>query len=114
MWEFNNSYQTPIERPEAAALTELDLKDPKVFENCLGNDDCYSIYLKFFEDEIAQKGVPEVVREYVLKGDERANDIFCRMYTGKRTHIINHFSRSLPNTDNHRPCASDNPSRVCY
>jgi hypothetical protein len=88
MWEFNNSYQTPIERPEAAASGAPDLNDPKVFETCLGNDDCYSDFLKFFENEISEKGVPEVVREYLLKGDERANDIFCRMYTGKCTHLI--------------------------
>lgn len=61
----------------------LDLSDPKVFEKCLGNDDCYADFLKFFEDEVAEKGVPDVIKEYVLKDDERANDIFGRMFSGE-------------------------------
>ena len=61
---------------------KLDLKDPVIFDQCLGKDDCYADFLKFFEDEVTEKGVPSVIKEYVLKGDERANDIFSRMYTG--------------------------------
>ena len=83
MWEFNTRYQTPIRQPEVAASENLDLSDPKVFQDCLGNNDRYTDLLKFFEDETAEKGVPGVLWEYLLKGDERADDIFCRMYTGK-------------------------------
>ena len=79
MWEFNKSYQDPIER----VSVDVDLKDPALFDQCLGNDDRYADFLRFFEGEVATKGVPDVIREYLLKGDERANDIFCRMYTGE-------------------------------
>ncbi|KAL7623787.1 hypothetical protein AAE478_005340 [Parahypoxylon ruwenzoriense] len=81
MWEYNTFYQTPVERPHGTAPVDLDLSDPVLFKKCLGNDDFYADFLKFFENEIAEKGVPAVLREYLLKGDERANDIFCRMYT---------------------------------
>ena len=83
MWEFNKSYQAPIEQRPAAVSRGLDLKDPVLFDKCLGNDNCYADFLRFFEDEVAEKGVPDAIREYVLKGDDRANDIFCRMYTGE-------------------------------
>jgi hypothetical protein len=85
MWEYNNSYQAPLQRPDEPHPTSLDLSDPKVFKSFLGNDDCYPVFLRFFEDEITEKGVPDVLREYLLKGDERADDIFCRMYTGRST-----------------------------
>ncbi len=84
MWDFNKPYQAPLEQQHNAAVSKhLDLKDPALFDKCLGNDDKYADFLRFFEDEVAEKGVPDVVREYVLKGDDRANDIFCRMYTGE-------------------------------
>ena len=82
MWDYNQPYQIPQKGNHAATSSYLDLKDPAIFDKSLGNDDCYADFLKFFEDEVAEKGVPAVVREYVLKGDERADDIFCRMYTG--------------------------------
>ncbi|RDW58255.1 oxidoreductase AflY [Coleophoma cylindrospora] len=81
MWEYNESYQTPIEREDVAASRPLDLKDAVTFENCLGDNDRYADFVRFFRDEIAEKGVPAFIKEYLLKGDERANDIFSRMYT---------------------------------
>ena len=85
MWDFNTPYQTPLERDDAAAPASgyLDLSDAAVFDQCLGKDECYADFLKFFEGEIEGKGVQDVVREYVLRGDARADDIFCRMYTGE-------------------------------
>ena len=83
MWEYNIPYQAPIEKNHAAVSRNLDLKDPVLFNQCLGNNDSYADFLRLFEDEITEKGVPDVIREYLLKGDDRANDIFCRMYTGE-------------------------------
>ncbi|MCJ1436258.1 hypothetical protein MMC27_005636 [Xylographa pallens] len=83
MWEYNKPYQAPIEGNRTAVSVDLDLKDPVLFDKCLGNNDCYADFLRFFEDEVARKGVPDTVREYILKGYYRANDIFCRMYTGE-------------------------------
>ena len=84
MWNFNVPYQSPLEqRHNAAVSKDVDLKDPELFNKCLGKDEKYADFLRFFEDEVAEKGVQHVIREYVLKGDNRANDIFCRMYTGE-------------------------------
>ncbi|KAI1667291.1 Oxidoreductase AflY [Pyrenophora tritici-repentis] len=82
MWEYNKTYQAPVEKRHDEAISEhINLKDPADFNRCLGKDDCYVYFLRFFEDEVSEKGVPAVVKEYLLKGDERANDIFSRMYT---------------------------------
>jgi len=83
MWKYNKTYQAPVEKRHDEAISEhLNLKDPADFNRCLGRDDCYVNFLRFFEDEVAEKGVPAVIKEYLLKGDKRANDIFSRMYTG--------------------------------
>ena len=81
----NTTFPTkpPLKKNHAAISRNLDLKDPVLFNQCLGSDDAYADFLRFFENEIAEKGVPDVIREYLLKGDDRANDIFCRMYTGE-------------------------------
>ncbi|KAK4147652.1 uncharacterized protein C8A04DRAFT_33805 [Dichotomopilus funicola] len=94
MWDYNAPYQGAIERPRAADSPEPDLKDPVQFEKCLGVDDCYLDFLRFFEGEIAEKGVPAVIHEYLLKGDERADDIFGRMYTDL-VHPIIHLGSAL-------------------
>lgn len=87
LWEFNIPYQTSLNKVLATgndiAALPLDLRIPAVFAQSLGKDECYADFLKFFEDEIAEKGMQNVVKEYLLKGDARANDIFYRMYTGK-------------------------------
>ncbi|KAA8644076.1 questin oxidase family protein [Aspergillus tanneri] len=82
MWDYNARYQNLMHnRHLEEATTDLGLKDPAVFEKCLGVDDCYVDFLKFFEDEITQNGMEEVVKEYLFKGDARANDILGRMFT---------------------------------
>lgn len=58
------------------------MKDPVFFKACLGKSRHYADYLVFFQEEIAARGVEEVVREFVFEGDERADDIMARMYSG--------------------------------
>ena len=83
MWKYNKTYQSPVEKRHDEAISEhSDLKNPADFNRCLGKDDCYVDFLRFFEDEVTEKGVPAVIKEYLLKGDKRANDIFSRMYPG--------------------------------
>jgi oxidoreductase AflY len=82
MYDYNIEYQAPLEKGNAPVTTYQDLKDPATFDKCLGKDECYADFLRFFKDEVAARGVPGALREYLLKGDERANEIFCRMYTG--------------------------------
>lgn len=81
MWDYNQVYQTPIETEEAKASPAKDLRDPLVFKQCLGNNSCYVDFLRFFEREVDEKGVPATLQEYLLKGDADANDIFCRMFS---------------------------------
>ncbi|RMZ77744.1 hypothetical protein DV737_g4191, partial [Chaetothyriales sp. CBS 132003] len=82
MWDYNVRYQDPMnERYLPTNSSNLGLKDPDVFEECLGIAECYPDFLKFFEDEITVKGLQEVIKEYLLKGDERADDILGRMFS---------------------------------
>jgi hypothetical protein len=48
----------------------------------------YIHFLQFFKREIATKGMAEAVKEYVLKGDERANRILTRLYDGKSLNVF--------------------------
>ncbi len=56
MWDFNKPYQAPIEKNHPAASEGLDLKDPAIFDQCLGKDECYVDFLTFFKKEIAVRG----------------------------------------------------------
>lgn len=60
-----------------------DLQDPAKFKKYLGQERYYLDYLLFFQQEIDKKGYEEVINEYMLKGDERADDMLVRMYAGK-------------------------------
>lgn len=42
----------------------------------------YPDFLKFFQDEIQEKGWEKVLLEYVFKGDERSEAIFGRLFAG--------------------------------
>ncbi|CAK3875106.1 Hypothetical predicted protein [Lecanosticta acicola] len=79
MWEYNEPYQAPIHKGHP--VNDLDLSDPALFEECLGKDRHYVDFLVFFRGEVEKKGIPGTVREYVLKGDKRANDILARMFS---------------------------------
>lgn len=83
MWNYNQPYQTPIEKIEANASPAKNLRDPDVFKQCLGDNSCYANFLSFFEHEIDEKGIPATLQEYLLKGDDGANEIFCRMWSGE-------------------------------
>ncbi|PPJ51019.1 hypothetical protein CBER1_07835 [Cercospora berteroae] len=81
MWNYNAPYQAPIDRDHETVPSDLDLHDPAVFDACLGKDVHYIDFLEFFQSEIKSIGPEAVIRQYVLKGDARADDISCRMYT---------------------------------
>ena len=51
----------------------------------LGNERYYRDYVSFFKGEIDKKGYEEVINEYVLKGDERADDMLARMFSSTFT-----------------------------
>lgn len=60
-----------------------ELHEPAKFKKYLGNERYYRDYLLFFQQEIDKKGYEEVINEYMLKRDERADDMLVRMYAGK-------------------------------
>ena len=111
-WEYNTLYQAPIEKSSAAASRHLDLRNPVLFDKCLGHDDAYFDFLRFFESEIAKKGMQDVIREYLLKGDNRADDIFCRMYTGEQ-YLMVVLQNSSPKKPRHRSRTPNHPPRLC-
>ena len=43
----------------------------------------YDETVAFFEAQIEEKGVEAVIQEFVLKGDEAADDMLARLYTGE-------------------------------
>ncbi|KAK2014991.1 hypothetical protein LZ32DRAFT_527431 [Colletotrichum eremochloae] len=80
MWDYNTPYQTGL-RDTDVESKHLDLQNPLVFKQALGKDENYAEFLRFFEKEILDKGVPEVLQFYLLNGSELANDIFYRLWT---------------------------------
>ena len=62
-----------------------EFHDPATFKKYLNDERYFRDYLVFFQREIEKKGVGEVVNEYILKGDERANDLLGRTYAGAYT-----------------------------
>jgi hypothetical protein len=49
----------------------------------LGKGKYYPDFLKFFQDEIEEKGWEKVLHEYVFKGDKRSEAIFERLFAGE-------------------------------
>lgn len=82
MYDLNKPYQALVKRNSASVI--VGLRHREFFKQCIGKPAYYGDFLRFFQDEIAEKGVPSVVNEYVFKGDELAEDIFGRMHSGKQ------------------------------
>ncbi|KAL3458171.1 hypothetical protein BJX64DRAFT_228063 [Aspergillus heterothallicus] len=80
MYDLNIGYQAfTVYRPACAAV---QLKDRAFFKQCVGDSSYYGTFVRFFQDEIASRGIAGVVNEYLLAGDELANDILARMHSG--------------------------------
>lgn len=82
-YDSNASYQRP---PVAIHRDLIDHKlgDPQEFRKYLGDEKYYRDYLIFFRKEMERLpgGYKDVVNEYLLKGDERADDLLGRCYNG--------------------------------
>lgn len=59
-----------------------DLYDQAKFHDYLGNEEYYHDFLSFFAQEMNKSGWEDVINEYVLKRDDRANDMLARMFAG--------------------------------
>lgn len=56
--------------------------DKDEFMKCMFQEEHYSNYLAFFQHEIATKGVPAVMQEYLFGGDKLAESLLSRMFAG--------------------------------
>ena len=81
MYDLNKPYQALL-KYHPASVAAVKMKDPGFFKGCIGNLDYYEDFVRFFQDEIADKGVPQVVNEYLFKGDDLTDDILARMHSG--------------------------------
>jgi hypothetical protein len=55
---------------------------PERFKTYLGKEKYHRDFLVFFQGEIDKKGWEDVLNECVFKGDERADDMLVRMFSG--------------------------------
>ncbi len=79
-YDHNKSYQRPPQPIDDSVLENLH--DYQKFHEYLGNERYYHDYLIFFQGEIDGKGYEQVINEYALKGDERADDMLIRLHAG--------------------------------
>ncbi|CAF9922569.1 hypothetical protein IMSHALPRED_005705 [Imshaugia aleurites] len=79
-YDRNKTYQQKSPPLHNAILQ--DLHDYKKFHDYLGNQRYYHDYLKHFQSEIDKKGYENVINEYCLQGDERADDMLVRLHAG--------------------------------
>ncbi|KAL6237510.1 hypothetical protein BDW75DRAFT_238297 [Aspergillus navahoensis] len=80
MYDLNIGYQSLVQYRPASAVVQL--KDRTFFKQCIGDLSYYDSFLRYFQDEIAQRGVPDVVNEYLFANNEISNDILGRMHSG--------------------------------
>ncbi|OCL15442.1 hypothetical protein AOQ84DRAFT_419307 [Glonium stellatum] len=78
-YDLNQQYQLPAIK---LSDSEINLNDPVIFRQCLGESKYYQEFIAFFQSEISRKGVPDVVNEFVFKRDEAADDMLLRMFSG--------------------------------
>ncbi|KAF7513643.1 hypothetical protein GJ744_007694 [Endocarpon pusillum] len=97
-YDLNKPYQFLTQHH--ATSVSVKLKEPEFFNECLGKPKFYGDFLKFFQDKIAEHGVPNVVNEYIFKGDGRADNLFGRMHSGI-LHPLIHLGIAL---EFHQPC----------
>ena len=80
-YDRNKSYQRPLQPVDDKVLENLH--DYQKFHEYSGDERHYHDYLVFFQGEIDKKGYEEVINEYALKDDERANHMLVRLHAGK-------------------------------
>ncbi|KAJ5260425.1 hypothetical protein N7505_009806 [Penicillium chrysogenum] len=77
-YEWNKCYQRPT-LPASQGVIQ-SMHDVVKFQEHLGKEENYSNYLAFFQHEIDAKGVGRVLGEYLFAGDERAENMMCRLF----------------------------------
>ncbi|KAL4945005.1 hypothetical protein BDV06DRAFT_219813 [Aspergillus oleicola] len=80
MYDLNIPYQALTQyRPSSVVVR---MKDPVFFKRCIGDLSYYDSFLKFFQDDIAQRGVADVVNDFLFGNTDISNDILGRMHSG--------------------------------
>ncbi|KAG9236545.1 hypothetical protein BJ875DRAFT_371942 [Amylocarpus encephaloides] len=76
----NLSYQRPPSSSKTASIEDMTI--PETFTKHLGKQQYYLSYLRFFQQQMEEKGWEKVLQDYIFAGDERADDLLGRMYAG--------------------------------
>jgi hypothetical protein len=79
-YDLNKSYQRPAVKLEEKVIQEMH--DLAKFKKCLGKEQYYHDFLVYFQNEIVEKGWEQVLNEYLFKGDDRADDLLVRTFSG--------------------------------
>jgi hypothetical protein len=87
-YDANKTYQRPPAKLDERIVQEMH--DPDTFDKYKGIEKYYNDYLIFFQKEMEEKGWENVLNEYVFKGDEKADDMLVRMFSGKPAHRNSH------------------------
>ncbi|KAK5692775.1 hypothetical protein LTR17_025293 [Elasticomyces elasticus] len=82
-YDINAGYQRTLGK-----LAATDMHDAEKFKSYLGKEQYYHDFMVFFQDEMGKTSMPEVVNKYLLAGDERADDLLCRLLAGFLHSII--------------------------
>lgn len=80
-----------------------DMTSPEHFKKYLGKEKYYHDFLIFWQDLMEEKGWENILNEYVFAGDERADDMLCRLYAGKCSHSTWRYNIDLYNQDSYIP-----------
>lgn len=59
-----------------------DLADDTVFKKCLGREENFRNFEKYFIGQIQEKGYEAVLQKYLVDGGDIANDLHYRIYMG--------------------------------
>ncbi|KAH6989914.1 hypothetical protein EDB80DRAFT_689506 [Ilyonectria destructans] len=78
-YDHNKSYQLPhYNHPASAAMK---LRDPALYKEKLGKSEHYIDYLRYFQDQISDKGTEEVLKQALFKGHAEADDLLARTFS---------------------------------
>lgn len=87
----------PIQRRIPGLDMEVvnSMEDPNKFKQYLGNERHYHNFMVFYQQEIARTSWQNVVDEYLLKGDDRADDMLSRTFAGTYAQNRNNLNCKL-------------------
>ncbi|KAJ5574417.1 hypothetical protein N7450_008316 [Penicillium hetheringtonii] len=79
-YNFAIASQRPTRPPNTRFVS--DLANPIKFRECLGDEKHYEDFFMFFQKEIATKGLHDTIYQYLFNGDEIAEYMLRRFFSG--------------------------------